>query len=105
MQGSNVRNPEIHGRQRSYYHPNIISDTCPNTPLFAGGGGFCGCVLVGSVGVLRTPEAPARLKAAPGGASLIGVPKVGAFENPLGDGELMVVGNPSSMDMGTPVST
>jgi len=74
-------------------------------PLFAGGGGFCGCVLVGSVGVLRTFEVPARLKAAPGGASLIGVPKVGAFENPPGDGELMAVGNPSSIDMGTPVSS
>ena len=96
---------KLHGTQRSYHHPNIISDTCPNMPLFAGGGGFCGCVLVGSVGVLRTLEVPARLKAAPGGANLIGVPKVGAFENPPGDGELRVAGNPSSTDMGMPVST
>ena len=96
---------KLHETKRSYHHPNIISDTCPNIPLFAGGGGFCGWVLVGSVGVLRTLEVPARLKAAPGGASLIGVPKVGAFENPPDDGELMIVGNPSSIDMGTPVST
>jgi len=74
-------------------------------PLFAGGGGFCGCVLVGSVVVLRTLGTPARLKAAPGGANLIGVPKEGAFENPPGDGELIVAGNPSSTDMGTAVST
>jgi hypothetical protein len=92
-------------RQYLYYHPNIISDTCPNTPLFAGDGGFCGCVLVGSVGVLRVLGMPARLKAAPGGASLIGVPKAGGFENPPGDGELMVAGNPSSIDMGIAVST
>ena len=95
---------KLHGTQCSYYHPNIISDTCPNIPLFAGGGGFCGCALVGSVGVLRTFEVPARLKAAPGGASLIGVPKEGALENPPDDGELIVVGNPSSIDMDTPVS-
>jgi len=74
-------------------------------PLFAGGGGFCGCVLVGSDGVLRTLEVPARLKAAPGGANLIGVPKVGALENPPDDGELIIVGNPSSIDMDTPVSS
>jgi hypothetical protein len=48
---------------------------------------------------LRTLEAPARLKAAPDGASFIGVPKAGAFENPPGDGELMGAGNPSSTDM------
>lgn len=91
-------------RQHWYYHPNIISDTCPNTPLFADGG-LCSCVLVGSVGVLRTLVTPARLKAAPGGASLIGVPKAGAFENPPGEGELIVAGNPSSTNMGTAVST
>lgn len=93
-------------RQHSYYHPNIISDTCPNMPLFAGGGVFCGCVLVGSVGVLRTPETPARLKAAPGGASFIGVPKLGVVENP-GDGKLAFAGKASSkdMDMDAEVST
>lgn len=96
---------KLHETQHPYYHPNIISDTCPNMPLFAGGGGFCGRVLVGSFGVLRTFEGPARLKAAPGGASLIGVPKVGAFENPPDEGELIVVGNPSSTDMDTPVSS
>lgn len=48
---------------------------------------------------------PARLKAAPDGASLIGVPKTGAFENPPGDGELIVAGNPSSIVMGIVVST
>lgn len=39
---------------------------------------------------MRTLGIPARLKAAPDGANLIGVPKEGAFENPPGDGELMV---------------
>ena len=55
--------------------------------------------------MLRTLGTPARLKAAPDGASLIGVPKAGAFENPFDDGELMIVGNPSSTDMDTVVST
>lgn len=55
--------------------------------------------------MLRTLGIPGRLKAAPDGASLIGVPKACAFENPLDDGELIVVGNPSSIDMGTVVST
>ena len=73
-------------------------------PLFAGGGEPCGWDLVGSAGVLRTLGMPARLKAAPDGASLIGVPKAGAFENPPGDGELIVAGNPSSTDI-IPVST
>ena len=60
---------------------------------------------MGSVGVFRTPEeTPARLKAAPGGASCIGVPNVGPFENEGDDGELMVVGNPSSTGIGTAVS-
>jgi len=54
--------------------------------------------------VLRTLGTPARLKAAPDGASLIGVPKAGAFENPPGDGELAVAGNPSSTDMGIVMS-
>lgn len=61
--------------------------------------------MTGSIGVLRTLGTPARLKAAPDGASLIGVPKAGAFENPPGDGELIDVGNPSSNDMGTVVSS
>ena len=52
-----------------------------------------------------TFEIPARLKAAPDGASLIGVPKPGAFENPPGDGEVMVAGNPSSTDIDVDVST
>lgn len=55
--------------------------------------------------MLPTLETPGRLKAAPGGASRIGVPKAGAFWNPPDDGELTVVGNPSSTDMGVPVST
>lgn len=54
--------------------------------------------------MLRTLGTPARLKAAPDGASLIGVPKAGAFENPPGDGELIVAGNPSSTDMGIVMS-
>jgi len=49
--------------------------------------------------VLRTLGTPARLNAAPDGASLIGVPNACAFENPPGDGELIVAGNPSSTDM------
>ena len=60
---------------------------------------------MGSVGALRAFETPARLKAAPGGASCIGVPKAGAFENVPCDGELIGVGNPSSTGMGTAVST
>jgi hypothetical protein len=59
---------------------------------------------VGSVGVLRTLGTPGRLKAAPDGASFIGVPNPGAFENPPGDGEVIAVGNPSSIDTGV-VST
>jgi hypothetical protein len=59
---------------------------------------------VGSVGVLRTLETPTRLKAAPGGASRIGVPKAGAFEYAPGDGEFIVVGNPSSTGMDMAVS-
>lgn len=55
--------------------------------------------------MLRTFGTPARLNAAPDGASLIGVPKAGVFENPPVDGELIVVGNPSSTDMGMVVST
>lgn len=51
---------------------------------------------MGSIGVLRTFETPGRLKAAPDGASFIGVPKEGALENPPGDGEVRAVGNPSS---------
>ena len=46
--------------------------------------------------MLRTFETPARLNAAPDGASLIGVPKVVPLENPPGVGEVMAVGNPSS---------
>ena len=61
--------------------------------------------MVGSVGVLRTLGTPARLKAAPEGASLIGVPNAGAFENPPGDGKTAVAGNPSSNDMDIPLST
>ena len=40
-----------------------------------------------------------------GGAILISVPNVGALENPPGDGELILAGNPSSIDIGKPVST
>ena len=54
--------------------------------------------------MLRALGIPARLKAASGGANLIGVPKEGTFENPLDDGELIVAGNPSSTDMNTRVS-
>ena len=59
---------------------------------------------MGSVGVLRTLGTPARLNAAPDGASLIGVPKACAPENPPGDGELIVAENPSSTDMDAVVS-
>ena len=55
--------------------------------------------------MLRALGIPARLNAASGGASLIGVPKVGIFENPPGDGELMAGGNPSSTSMVVVVST
>ena len=65
-------------------------------PFLGSSGSPCGGVLVGSVGVLRAVETPARLKAAPGGASRIGVPKLGPLENEPDDGELTEAGNPSS---------
>ena len=41
-----------------------------------------------------------------GGGILISVvPNVCALENPPGDGELILAGNPSSIDIGKPVST
>lgn len=59
---------------------------------------------MGSAGALRTLGTPVLLNAAPGGASCIGVPKAGAFENAPGVGELIVFGNPSSTDMDMAVS-